>query len=156
MLPRALLLLAPLWFAASAHAEVIVTAPGDYQTDAGCPGNWDPACLATQLSDLGGGQFALTVSTIPAGSYQFKIALDLSWTTNYGLGGVAGGANVPFVVPTDLTPVTFTWDSGTHVPDAIVGAVATPEPSAFALVGTALALAASALRSARRLPSPSS
>ncbi len=149
MFIRTLLLLAPFWLITSARAELIVTAPGSYQTQAGCAGNWDPACLATELSDLGGGQFALTVNTIPTGNYFFKIALDLAWTTNYGLGGAPGGSDVPFFVPTDSTPVTFTWDSGTHVPDVIVGATATPEPSTLALVGIALAFA-SARRFARR------
>jgi len=139
---RTLLLVVFLWGAvASARAELIVTAPGSYQSEAGCPGDWDPACLASQLSDLGGGQFALTVNTIPAGSYEFKIALGLSWTTNYGLGGAGGGSNVPFLVPTDFLPVTFTWDSGTHIPGVTVGSE-TPEPSTFILIGTALALSA--------------
>jgi hypothetical protein len=148
MFLRTLLLLAPLWLITSARAELIVTAPGTYQTSAGCASNWDPACLASELSDLGGGQYSLTVNTIPTGNYAFKIALDLSWTTNYGQGGALGGSNVPFFVPTDFTPVTFTWDSGTHVPDVIVGATATPEPSAFVLVGAVLAFA-SARRFAR-------
>ncbi|MBF0689463.1 MAG: pullulanase-type alpha-1,6-glucosidase [Cellulomonas sp.] len=93
----------------------VVTAPGSYQDEVGCPKDWDPECLATRLvDDDGDGVATLTLETVPAGSYEVKVAHGLSWDENYGADGVPGGANIPFVAPGD-EPVTFLYDLVTHV-----------------------------------------
>ncbi|WP_372594996.1 pullulanase-type alpha-1,6-glucosidase [Actinotalea sp.] len=92
--------------------DLQVTVPGSYQSEAGCPGDWQPECTATQLAYQGNGLYAGTF-TIPAGSYEYKIAIGGSWTENYGAGGVPGGANIPLVVAAD-GPVTFVYDAISH------------------------------------------
>jgi hypothetical protein len=53
---------------------------------------------------------------IPAGDYEYKVAIDDSWDVNYGAGGVAGGSNIPISIPSGTTAnVTFVWDQVTHV-----------------------------------------
>ena len=62
-----------------------VTIAGSLQSEAGCCGDWDPACATTHLTydaadDVWQGTFAL-----PAGSYEYKAALNDAWDENYGL-----------------------------------------------------------------------
>jgi pullulanase-type alpha-1,6-glucosidase len=89
-----------------------VTVPGSYQSGAGCAGNWDPACAATTLTHQGNGIYSGTF-TVPAGDWEYKIAIGGSWTENYGAGGEPGGANVTFslAAPAD---VTFVYDEVSH------------------------------------------
>ncbi len=99
----------------------IVTAPGDYQSELGCPGDWQPDCLRSWLQDPDGdGTFSATVTGLPAGNYQFKIAIDESWSENYGAGGIPGGANIPFSVPAPGYRVTFRFVSATNTPSVTV------------------------------------
>jgi hypothetical protein len=78
-----------------ARADVRVpTLVGSLQSELGCAGDWDPGCLATVLQPGAGTTYRL-VGTLPAGSYEFKVALNGSWSENYGAGGVQGGANLP-------------------------------------------------------------
>ena len=51
-------------------------------------------------------------STCPAGSYEYKVALNGSWDENYGSGGAAGGANIGLAAPGGS--ITFTYDHATH------------------------------------------
>jgi hypothetical protein len=108
----------------------IVVAPGSFQSEVGCPSDWDPACLTTQLLDADlDGVFVYQTSLIPPGDYEFKIALGLSWDINYGEGGVPGGANIPFTVPAGGAFVTISWNSTTLVPSVVVD-TGTPAQSA--------------------------
>lgn len=96
----------------------VITAPGSYQGEIGCPdttgngGDWEPACDLSLMNDEDGdGVYTLVVTSLPAGSYEMKVAVDRSWSQNYGLDGASGGANIPFEVPVDYAQVTFTFDS---------------------------------------------
>ena len=96
-----------------AHADVRVpTLVGSLQSELGCAGDWDPGCLATVLQPGAGTTYRL-VGTLPAGSYEFKVALNGSWSENYGAGGVQGGANLPLVLAGPAALV-FTYDDDTH------------------------------------------
>ncbi len=96
--------------------SVIATAPGDYQQYLGCSGNWDPSCLRSWLEDpTGSGAYSFSTTSIPAGSYNAKVAINRGWNENYGQGGVPGGANITFVVPANGAKVTFRYDPTTHV-----------------------------------------
>ena len=109
------------WLADSAGSAgyVIATIPGTFDSKVGCPGDWQPDCLATLMSDKdNNGTYTFTTSSIPAGSYEAKIAINESWGESYGLGG--GAANVPFTVPGPGYTVTFSYDAGTHVPSVTV------------------------------------
>jgi hypothetical protein len=101
----------------------IVIAPGSFQTEIGCAGDWMPDCIAAQLFDADlDGVFAYSTTAIPPGYYEFKIALGLSWDINYGAGGVFNGPNAAFEVPVGGARVTIYWNSTTHVPTVVVDA----------------------------------
>jgi len=96
--------------------SIIAVAPGDFQSELGCPGDWDPACLRSWLQDPDGdGIYTFETTALPAGSYEGKVALNESWDVNYGQGGVQNGPNIPFSVPANNAKVTFRYDSVTHV-----------------------------------------
>jgi len=85
----------------------------------GCPGDWDPACDASDLTfDTTDGMWRRTF-TLPAGEYAWKVAINNSWDINYGAGGAAGGSDIPLTL-TSTSSVTFVWDQVTHVPSATV------------------------------------
>lgn len=100
-------------------AAGMVNVPGSWQIQAGCANDWDPACETTALTDNGDGTYSGTF-TITAGDYEAKVALDGSWTTNYGVDGKQDGDNYKFTVAAD-GPVTFTFDSNSKLLDIKVG-----------------------------------
>ncbi len=61
-----------------------VTIAGSLQSELGCAGDWDPACAATHLTYDGGDDVWQGTWTVPAGSYEYKAALNDSWDENYG------------------------------------------------------------------------
>jgi glycosidase len=96
--------------------SVIAVAPGSFQSELGCSGDWDPSCLRSWLQDTDGdGTYTFETTALPAGDYESKVAINESWDENYGQGGVPNGANIPFNVPTNNAPVTFSYNSSTHV-----------------------------------------
>ncbi len=103
------------WITDSVSTPVPV-AVGDFQSELGCPGDWQPDCLRSWLEDPdGGGTSTFQTTALPAGSYEAKVAINESWDVNYGAGGVPNGPNIPFTVPFDHAPVTFSYDGATHV-----------------------------------------
>src|SRR5580765_5961189 len=97
-------------------APSIAVVAGSFQSELGCPGDWQPDCLRSKLEDPDGdGIYTFETTALPAGSYEAKVALNESWDVNYGQDGAPGGANIPFSVPAGNTKVTFTWDSVSHV-----------------------------------------
>ena len=104
----------------------IVTAPGSYQSELGCPGDWQPDCLRSWLQDPDGdGTYAFSTMALPPGNYEVKAAIDESWNENYGQGGIPGGANIPFAVNVAGSSVTFSFVSATNV---LTVAVVPPGP----------------------------
>lgn len=103
------------WLTSNRNA-VIATAPGSFQSELGCPGDWDPGCLRSWLQDPDGdGTYSFETAALPAGSYETKVTIGESWAENYGRGGVRDGVNIPFTVPSDGAKVVFTYESSTHV-----------------------------------------
>jgi glucoamylase len=103
------------WITDNVSTQIPV-AVGSFQSELGCPGDWQPDCLRSWLEDpAGDGTATFETTALPAGSYEAKVAVDESWDVNYGAGGVPGGANIPFTVPYDHAPVTFSYDPATHV-----------------------------------------
>jgi hypothetical protein len=92
----------------------MVNAPGSYQAQAGCPGDWQPECAVTALTQGDDGLFHSGPFTLTAGEYEAKIALDGAWTTNYGVDGVQDGDNYKFTLAADGT-VEFTFDPESHI-----------------------------------------
>ena len=96
--------------AAHAQAPASVGIPGNYQSEAGCAGDWDPGCPATQLVyDAGGDIWRGTFSITPAGGYEYKVALNGTWDVNYGLHAQQNGPNIP------LATTTSPHAAGRHV-----------------------------------------
>ena len=102
------------WVTSDAQGPVI-TAPGSFQSELGCPGDWSPDCMRPWMQDPDGdGTYTWSSDQVPAGSYEFKIAHGLSWNENYGDGGAAGGSNVSLSVPSDGVVVTISYVLATH------------------------------------------
>jgi glycosidase len=96
--------------------SVIATAPGSFQSELGCAGDWDPACLRSWLQDPDGDGIArFSTSALPPGDYEAKVAIDQAWDENYGAGGVRDGANLAFSVSGLGDVVTFSYDTVSHV-----------------------------------------
>jgi hypothetical protein len=96
----------------------MVNLPGSYQDSAGCGGEWDPACEATAMELGDDGLYRLTVE-LPAGDYEFKVALDGAWTVNYGSDGAQDGPNYTMSLAAAGT-VTFTYSPETHLVEWVV------------------------------------
>jgi arabinogalactan oligomer/maltooligosaccharide transport system substrate-binding protein len=93
----------------------MVNVPGSYQDQAGCDAAWLPECPATAMAK--NAETGLWVSgpfNLKAGEYEGKIALDGSWTLNYGVDGKADGDNYKFTLAADGT-VDFSYDEATHL-----------------------------------------
>ena len=76
-----------------------VTVAGSLQDEAGCPGEWDPACAATHLAyddndDVWQGTFRL-----PAGDYEYKAPSTTPGTRTTGSTPRKNGANIPLDLP---------------------------------------------------------
>jgi maltose-binding protein MalE len=95
-------------------AAGMVNVPGSWQAASGaCAADWDPACEGSALTEGEDGLFTGTF-TLPAGDYEVKVALDGSWTVNYGVDGEKDGPNYAFTMPADGS-VTFTYDPATNL-----------------------------------------
>lgn len=124
------------WLADSV-GDVIATAPGSYQDEIGCPGEWSPDCLRSWLQDVDGdGVYSFETSAIPPGDYEVKVAVNESWDLNYGADGAPNGANIPFSVPEADTTVYFVYSAATHLLEVGVGAP--PEVEAVPVVSVDL------------------
>ncbi|MBP8292285.1 MAG: hypothetical protein KAX65_05900, partial [Caldilineaceae bacterium] len=74
--------------------------------------DWAPDDAAVQAADQGDGTWTLT-GDLPAGSYEFKAAINGTWDENYGVDGAAGGDNIPLTLA-DAAAVTFHYDRTTN------------------------------------------
>jgi glycosidase len=98
--------------AAAQPAEVSL--PGTVNSVMGCGEDWAPWCDQAQLTlDDATKLWSITVD-LPAGNYEYKIAINRSWDENYGAGGLKDGPNIPLALTKDST-VTFTYDNTTHL-----------------------------------------
>jgi pullulanase-type alpha-1,6-glucosidase len=103
------------WITSNKNA-VIATVPGSFQSELGCPGDWQPDCLRSWLQDPDGdGTYSFTTTALPAGNYEAKVAINESWDENYGENGAPGGANIAFTVPRDGAEVFFSYNAVSHV-----------------------------------------
>ena len=90
----------------------MVGVPGNHQLAMGCSGEWMPACEESKLTLAENGVYTGTFD-LPAGTYEYKVALNGSWDLNYGVGGVEDGGNATYT--TAGGPVTFYWDPVTKI-----------------------------------------
>jgi hypothetical protein len=137
------------WITEDASSTIVV-APGSFQSELGCSGDWDAGCLRSWLEDPDDdGVFTFSTTSIPAGSYEAKVAIDESWNENYGANGTPGGANIPFTVPQTGSTVEFSYDGTTHVLTITVTPLLAPQTititsalPASAVVGSVFTLSA--------------
>jgi pullulanase len=98
----------------SGQNTAIVTAAGSFQSELGCPGDWQPDCLKTWMRPEGNGLYTLRTTALPPGNYEMKAALNEGWTESYGQDG--GSSNLVFSVPAAGAEMIFTWNSTTKKP----------------------------------------
>jgi hypothetical protein len=92
----------------------MVNVPGSYPAQAGCPGDWQPECKVTEMKKGDDGKYTSGPFKVKAGDYEAKVALDGSWTTNYGSDGKQDGPNYKFNLPAD-GEVSFLYDPETKM-----------------------------------------
>ncbi len=86
---------------------------GSLQDEIGCAGDWAPSCETSRLQPVPGSTSTYdAVFSVPAGSYEFKVALNDTWDESYG-GGADGKANIPLHLEHDAK-LRFSYDHATH------------------------------------------
>ena len=102
------------WITSNRNHTIAVVA-GDFQSELGCPADWQPDCLRSWLQDIDGdGVYTFATTLVPAGNYESKVAINESWDENYGADGVPDGPNILFTVA-DGDTVTFSYDTASHL-----------------------------------------
>ncbi len=97
----------------------MVNVPGSYQAQAGCPGDWQPECTVTAMTMGEDGLYTSGPFSLTAGDYEVKVALDGSWTTNYGVDGAPDGDNYKFTLEAD-GDVSFVYDPATKLLEIVL------------------------------------
>ncbi len=87
---------------ASEQAPVTAVVAGSFQTLAGASSNWNPASTHTTMKEVNPNLYQFTVQ-LPAGSYQYKVALNDSWSVAYPAN------NVNLTVPSGGATVTISY-----------------------------------------------
>ncbi|MCL4516481.1 MAG: alpha amylase N-terminal ig-like domain-containing protein [Firmicutes bacterium] len=90
--------------AASIHAVLA----GNLQTELGAPGDWDPANNTTLMKDPNADGIYTFMGFVPAGNWEYKVALNGNWTESYP------ASNVTLSVPAGGLTVTFRYNAATH------------------------------------------
>ncbi|WP_307861045.1 pullulanase-type alpha-1,6-glucosidase [Microbacterium sp. SD291] len=80
---------------------------GSLQSELGCAADWAPDCAETELVPTGAAGVYSAEFEVPAGSYEYKVALNDTWDEAYGLDG--GGDNIPLTIAGPST-LRFTFD----------------------------------------------
>jgi len=91
----------------------LVNIPGTIQSSLGCPGEWAPDCETTALDYDETDDVFIRVFDVPAGSYEYKVAINGSWGENYGAFADQDGGNITLAVPEDMS-ITFAYDHKTN------------------------------------------
>ena len=102
------------WITDNVNSRIVVAA-GDFQSEIGCPSDWEPWCLRSWLQDPDGdGIYEKSIAGIPAGYYETKAAINEGWAESYP------ASNLPFTVPDDNSLVTFRFNSYTNYYEVII------------------------------------
>lgn len=92
-------------------AERTFALVGSLQSELGCPGDWQPECTATELQPTGTDGLYAAEFEVPAGTWEYKVAVDDAWGESYGLNG--GSDNIPLTIAGPAT-LRFLFDDVTH------------------------------------------
>ncbi|MGH9132342.1 MAG: alpha-amylase family glycosyl hydrolase, partial [Ilumatobacteraceae bacterium] len=109
----------------------IATLVGSLQSELGCPDDWSPPCPVTAMQQGDDGSWSITVD-VPAGSWEWKVALDGTWDRSYPTSNV-------LLVLEGAAQLTFSYDDTSH--QVAVAPASTPEgvnEDDQALAGTSL------------------
>ncbi|GAA1975238.1 pullulanase-type alpha-1,6-glucosidase [Microbacterium pumilum] len=116
--PAAILTIAPLILTGgiavatpAAAADRTFVLAGSLQSELGCSDDWLPDCGDTALEPTGVAGVYDAEFDVPAGSYEYKVAVDGAWDEAYGLDG--GSANIPLTVGGTST-LRFVFDDNIH------------------------------------------
>ncbi|AKU26420.1 amylopullulanase [Geobacillus sp. LC300] len=124
------------WTAESTASQPrTITLVGTLQDELGHTAEWDPSATATVMHHEGDGLYTLT-GALPAGTYEYKIAVNGSWDENYGAGGRNGG-NLTLTL-NEPTKVTFYYHDRTHAIADSTWYAPIPKEKQPRLVGTVL------------------
>ena len=112
-------------YAQSIDNPETVTIPGTIQSKLGCPGDWQPGCSKTFLTFDQEDDVWQEAWELPAGDYEYKVAINQSWDENYGLNAESYGPNIPLSLD-EARVVKFYYDHKTHwVTDNVNDTIAT-------------------------------
>jgi hypothetical protein len=89
-----------------------VTVAGDLDTEMGCTEGWQPACEQAQMVLDPDTQVWSLTKDLPAGDYQYKVALDGTWDESYGDGAARNGPDIGFSHTGG--PIRFFYDHRSH------------------------------------------
>ncbi|NIK77843.1 secreted pullulanase [Paenibacillus castaneae] len=120
------MIIAMIWTTAGiapAHADTAkltkVVLVGDLQSKLGHSSDWDADAAATEMISLGNGNYSFT-GNLPAGTYQYKVAVGGNWDESYGFSnytdtnGAQNDGNIQLTITEDNTAITFYYNHYTH------------------------------------------
>ena len=104
---------------------------GSLQSEAsdGACGDWNPACAGSAFTAQGNGVYLFESATIPAGDWEYKVAMG-DWAENYGANFLFNGPNIVRNLAADQT-VRFYYDHKTHYIADNVGNTIYTRPGSF-------------------------
>src|SRR5262245_44246105 len=105
-----------------------VTVAGSLQSEAGCPGDWEPACATTHLTYDADDDVWQGIFSLPAGNFEYKAPINDDWIESYGLH--AGPDNIPLNLPSAAS-VKFYYDHKSHWITDNVGSTIAVAPGSF-------------------------
>lgn len=101
----------PISIASAAEAALpqVVTAAlaGSFQSELGAPGDWMPDSAITEMTYYDNGIMEF-IAELPEGDYNYKVALNDSWTEAYP------SSDIALSIPAGGTHVIFQYDTATH------------------------------------------
>ena len=93
--------------APASAADRTVALVGSLQSELGCAADWAPDCAETELQPTGAEGIYSAEFEVPAGTWQYKVAVNDGWDEAYGLDG--GADDIPLTVAGPTT-LRFTFD----------------------------------------------
>ncbi|RRD51717.1 pullulanase-type alpha-1,6-glucosidase [Buchananella hordeovulneris] len=95
----------------------LITVPGSFNAALGCAKDWMPECANIALTKDAASGLYIGRFPLPAGTFEWKVAVGGSWEENYGAGGTPNGSNLQLT--STGQEFTFIYNPTTHVPFAV-------------------------------------
>ncbi len=103
---------------------------GSFQSELGCPGDWQPGCDTTALAFDADDDVWQATFDLPAGNWAYKVALNGSWDENYGANAQRDGPDIVLNLG-EPAPVKFYYDHKSHWITSNRNAVIAVAPGSF-------------------------